>query len=94
MLKLGEAITSAIDECIEKEILLDILTEERAEVFMYILESFNKELYERDLKENALAEGLKIIIKKKLAKGKSLEQIANDLETDVISIERLIKEME
>ena len=51
MLKLGEAITSAIDECIEKEILLDILTEERAEVFMYILESFNKELYERDLKE-------------------------------------------
>lgn len=94
MLKLGDAITSAIDECIEKEILLDILTEERAEVFMYILESFNKELYERDLKENALAEGLKIIIKKKLAKGKSLEQIANDLETDVISIERLIKEME
>ena len=91
---LGTAITLAIDECIEKGILLDILTEERAEVFMYILESFNKELYERDLKENALAEGLKIIIKKKLAKGKSLEQIANDLETDVISIERLIKEME
>lgn len=58
VLKLSDAITLSIDECIEKGILLDILTEERAEVFMYILESFDKELYERDLKENAIAEGL------------------------------------
>ena len=56
-LNLGVAITLAIDECIKKEILSDILTEERAEVFMYILESFDKELYERDLKEDAYEEG-------------------------------------
>lgn len=56
-LSLGDAITIAIDECIEKGVLLDILTEERAEVYMYILESFDKELYEKDLKENAIAEG-------------------------------------
>ena len=57
-LELGEAITLAIDECIKKEILSDILTEERAEVFMYILESFDKELYERDLKADAYEEGV------------------------------------
>ena len=54
---LGDAITLAIDECIEKEILSDILREERAEVFMYILESFDKELYEKDLKADAYEEG-------------------------------------
>ena len=58
-LTLGDAITLAIDECMEKEILLDILKEERAEVFMYILESFDKELYERDLKADAYEDGVK-----------------------------------
>ncbi len=57
-LTLTEAITLAIDECIEKEVLLDILIEQRAEVFMYILESFDKEIYERDLKAEAEAAGL------------------------------------
>ena len=57
-LDLGAAITLAIEDCIKKEILSDILTEERAEVFMYILESFDKELYERDLKADAYEEGV------------------------------------
>ena len=104
-LSLGEAITFAIDECIEKEILLDILTEERAEVFMYILESFDKELYERDLKENAIAEGraegitigeykkLEEQIRKKLQKNKSIEEIADALEEDVETIQKIIEEM-
>lgn len=55
-MSLNEAITQAIDECIEKGILVDVLTEQRAEVFMYILESFDKELYERDLRDNIRAE--------------------------------------
>ena len=61
---LGDAITLAIDECIEKEILSDILREERAEVFMYILESFDKELYEKDLKADAYEEGAEAATKK------------------------------
>ena len=68
-LSLEDAIALAIDECIEKEILSDILTEERAEVFMYILESFDKELYERDLKEHAIAEGHAIGFAKGHAEG-------------------------
>ena len=103
---LGTAITLAIDACIEKGILLDILTVERAEVFMYILESFDKELYERDLKQNAYDDGLqagievgennKLIsqIKIKLEKGKSVDQIAEELEETVESIEKLISSME
>ena len=99
---LGTAITLAIDACIEKGILLDILTVERAEVFMYILESFDKELYERDLKKNAYDDGVKdgennklvSQIKIKLEKGKSIEQIAEELEETVESIEKLISSME
>ena len=37
---------------------MDILSEQRAEVTMYILESFDKEIYERDLKAEAEAAGL------------------------------------
>ncbi len=46
------AISKAIDECVEKNVLRDILIDQRGEVAMYILESFDKEIYERDLKEN------------------------------------------
>ena len=94
---LSEAITLAIDACIEKGILLDILTAERTEVFMYILESFDKELYERDLKQNAYDDGVQnkllSLIKIKLEKGKSIEQIADELEETVESIEKLISDM-
>ena len=105
-ISLVDAITFAIDECMKNGVLLDILAEERAEVYMYILESFDKEMYERDLKENAIAEGLaeglaegraetlRVLIKKKLAKGKSLEEIADDLEEDVETVEAMIKKME
>ena len=100
-LSLRDAITLAIDECIEKGILLDILTEDRAGVYMYILESFDKELYERDLKQDAYEEGLQdgesnkriSLIKIKLAKGKSMEQIADELEETVEDIEKLVEEI-
>lgn len=98
---LGEAITLAIDAYIEKGILLDILTAERTEVFMYILESFDKELYERDLKQNAYDDGVKdgeinklfSQVKIKLEKGKTVEQIADELEETVESIDKLILDM-
>ena len=102
---LGTAITLAIDVCIEKGILLDILTAERTEVFMYILESFDKELYERDLKQNAYDEGMQTgikvgenqklvsLIKTKLEKGKSVEQIADELEESLEIIVKMISSM-
>ena len=109
-LSLSTAITLAIDACIEKGILLDILRAERTEVFMYILESFDKELYERDLKQNAFDDGKQVgmeagrkegknetlisMIKIKLNKGKTVQQIADEMEQTVEVIEVLMQEMD
>ena len=105
----GEAITCAIDECIQNGILVDVLREQRTEVVMYILESFDKEIYERDLKAEAIAEGLaegraqgraegvrihlKEQIQKKLLKGKNVEEIAEELEEPLELIEELMVEV-
>lgn len=101
-LTLTEAITRAIDECIEKGILKDILIKQRNEVFSVILSTFDKELYEKDLKEEAYEEGydkgaydkLCKQVKRKLEKDKSVEQIADELEETVEAINEILKEME
>ncbi len=51
------AIVKSVDECIAEGILKDILMEQRAEVLELILTTFNKELYEQALKEDAIREG-------------------------------------
>lgn len=89
---LKKAIAQAIEECIEKRILLDILTRERKEVQAVVLETFNQELYEKNLKADAYEDGVrdgmergiieakKELIRKKIAKGKTSKQIAEELE--------------
>lgn len=65
---------------------------------MYILESFDKEIYERDLKAEAVAEGvrekLKGLIQRKLAEDNTVEEIAEWLEEDVDLIRELKNELE
>ena len=56
---LKKAITAAMNECINEGILADILTKQRGEVFGVILSTFNKELYEKNLKQNAYEDGIK-----------------------------------
>ena len=100
-LSLSDAIDLAINECIGKGILKDILTKQRGEVHMSILETFDQELYERDLKEQATSKGIQQgwekahinIIQKKLAKGKSIEEIADALEISVKEVQKLIEQM-
>lgn len=69
---LTEAITFAIEECLKDGILEDILLTQRNEVMSMILSTFDKELYEKDLKEEAFGEGayqkLKSMVEKKLKK--------------------------
>ena len=93
----SDAIDLAINECIEKGILVEILTKQRGEVHMSILETFDRELYERDLKEQATSRGRQEahmeIIQKKLAKGKSVEEIAHALETSVEEVQKLMEQM-
>ncbi len=47
------AITRAIDACIKQGILVDILKEQKAEVLEMVLTTFNRELYEQGLREDA-----------------------------------------
>ena len=95
--RLVDAITRAIDECIEKGILVDILTKQRSEVLEVVLTTFNQELYEKNLKQDAFEDGrydkLKELVLKKLQKGHSAEQIADVLEESLEVIEKIIKEI-
>ena len=128
------AFYEAIEECINKNILRDFLISQRAEVLELMLNTFHREWYERDLREEALAEGLEegrakgfeqgmeeglaegrekglaegrekglaegrnnLLIKqiqKKLAKGQSVEEIADALEVAVEEIKECIAKME
>ena len=106
---LKTAITLAIEECIEKEILLDILLKERKEVLTVVLETFNQELYEKNLKADAYEDGVEagieigiqkgekqkllFLIERKLAKGKTPEQIAEDLEESKETILELMQKL-
>ena len=93
-----QAITRAMDDCIHEGILEDILIKQRSEVLGVLLSTYNKELHEKCIKEDAYKEGkedgaremLRSQIQKKLAKGKTVEEIAEDLEEGVETIQELM----
>ena len=59
-----------------------------------ILSTFDKEVYEKDLKEEAYDEGynkrFRDLVEKKIAKGKNTEQIADELEESVEVIQQVM----
>ena len=89
-----------------KGILKDFLTKRKSEVLEMVLYSFDKELYEKDLKQTAYEEGEKIgmqtgeqnklisQVQKKLAKGQSAEKIAEELEENVETIQDIITKLQ
>lgn len=112
-MKLEIAIMNAIDECIKKGILKDVLEKQKAEVVSLVLTTFNKELYESNLKKDAYSEGetagyskgeaagysqgkekhLKGQVEKKLAKGKSVEEIADELEEELKVVRQIVEKI-
>ncbi len=96
--QLEKAITRAIEDCIAENVLKDFLIERKSEVLEMVLYSFDKELYESDLKKTAYDEGIqegsqnKLItqVQKKLTKGKTVEEIADDLEENLNTIQEII----
>ncbi len=92
---LDRAVEEAVDECIESNILRDILVKNRAEVIGMILTSFDQEEYEQTIRDESYQEGaenlLRMQIRKKLEKGKAVEMIAEELE---MPVERIRQEME
>ena len=107
---LTEAITLAIEECLREGILEDILLTQRNEVMSMVLSTFDKELYEKDLKEEAFEEGydqgygqgldtgayqkLHSLIYKKLNKGLNEYEIADLLEEDITTVKNIVREIQ
>ena len=103
-ISLEEAVTRAVDECIEEGILAEFLVKNKAEVIKVSIYEYDKEFEEKKLRKAEYEAGveagielgerslLKNQIRKKLEKGKSIEQIADELEEAVTTIQRIIEE--
>lgn len=101
-----EAIQLAIDYCIKQNILKDILIKQKTEVLHMLLTEFDEKKYKRSLLRAGYERGeqegyskgqqegrnqvLKILIQKKLQKGKNIEEIATDLEEHPDTIQEII----
>lgn len=103
-ISLEEAVTRAVDECIEEGILAEFLMKNKAEVIKVSIYEYDKEFEEKKLRKAEYEAGveagielgerslLENQIRKKLKKGKSIEQIADELEEAVTTIQRIIEE--
>ncbi len=97
-----EAVHTAIDTCIAKGILTDILIKQKAEVLHMILTEYDEKKHFKTLfregrergREEGRKEGreelLRELVKRKLDKGKTLPEIADDLEEEISVIRRVI----
>ena len=109
-LSLEEAVECAVEECIKEGILAEFLIQNRAEVISMSIFEYNKDEEEKKLRkaefeagrEAGIEEGreegrielLKQQIQRKLSKGKSIDEIAEELEESVTVIQNLIGECE
>ena len=80
-----DALEKAIDTCIHQDVLADFLKKHRAEVTNMILTTYDKDLYEKTLKEDAREEIIAELnqLTKYLLKAKrynDLERAAEDIE--------------
>ena len=107
---LEEAVTRAVDECIEEGILAEFLVKNKAEVIKVSIYEYDKEFEEKKLRKAEYEAGveagvesgielgerslLKKQIKKKLKKRKSIGQIADELDEEVTAIQRIIEEIQ
>lgn len=101
-MSLEMAVELAITECIRDDILAEFLRKNRAEAKNMSIYEYDEEKHMRQVKEEGIAEGFlqgekhKLLeqIQRKLKKGKSLSQIADELEESEEMIQKLIEEQE
>ena len=105
-LSLEEAVECVVEECIKEGILAEFLIQNRAEVISMSIFEYNKDEEEKKLRKAEFEAGreagieedrkelLKQQIQRKLSKGKSIDEIAEELEESVTVIQNLIGEHE
>ena len=83
-MELADAVEQAIRECIAENVLRDFLEKHRAEAKELSIFEYDQEKHMRQEREEAYNDGVETTlitqIRKKLAKGKSTEVIADELE--------------
>ena len=97
-----EAVEQAITECIREGILKDFLEKNRREAIRVSIYEYDEERHIRQEREEAREEGERVgwekgrleLIRKKLAKGKSIPEIAEALEEEEETIRELIAQMQ
>lgn len=93
----NKAVDLALDRCLADGILTEILQKHRKEVAGMFLEEFDKEKHERWIRRESYEEGeigkLKSIVRKMFARGKTAEEIADDLEEPLDTIKQLLEEI-
>jgi hypothetical protein len=98
---LEDAANEAIDECINEDVLADILTTHRAEATDMILEEYNEELHIQNEKEisfdegkkQGIAQGIQVTIFSLVSKGNlTANQGAEELGVSVIELKKKMAE--
>lgn len=94
-MNLEDAVDTAIDECIHEGILADFLEQNKMEAKSVSIYEYDMEEHIRMEREDAHQDGrderLKEQIEKKLKKGKTIPEIAEDLEEDEAEIRRVLE---
>ncbi len=97
-----EAVQTAIDTCIERGILKDILLAEKGMVLHMLLTEYDEKKHLKNTFEEGRKEGLeegigkgiekKLIdqVNKKILKGKTISEIADELEEEISVIEQIV----
>lgn len=93
-----KAVHTAVDTCIERGILKDILLAEKGMVLHMLLTEYDEKKHLKNTFEEGRKEGLEEGIErklsdqvqKKIAKGKTILEIAEELEEEISVIERLV----
>ena len=97
IMELDDAVERAITECIREGILSDFLSKNRAEAKKVSIYEYDAEKHIRMERAEAKEEGREEVlirqIKKKLAKGKDLHQIAEELEEEEAHVSSLIEKI-
>ena len=98
---IAEAVERAITECIREGVLKEFLEKNRREAKNVSIYEYDQEKHIRQEREEAWEAGerkgeenkIMELIQKKLAKGKSVSEIAEALEEEEDTIQRLVKEL-